>query len=348
MTQAATASIGHNSGSVGQILEVDPQALFNEPTLLTDLETEIREQIEDFQPDLSTASSRSEIATLAASIARRKTAIDKAGMAMTEKWREDTADVNKIRSALKLSLDALRDLARRPLNEWEDRETAREQDAMRIQRDISAAFNTPADLGLEKLQATIDEWEAFDIPEELFGLNIDAVREQKDQAIAHLRALFDAATQRAADAAELLELRANAEAQKRAEDKLKAAQDALERQEAQAEQAEIDRKAEAEQAEARAEEQAARQAEEIAAAEARGVQAAEAAAAKLRQETEQAEAAAKAKVDAKIADNRHRKRITNKVAEQIVELVHSLGLDDAIKISKAIADGEIRNAQINF
>jgi colicin import membrane protein len=75
--------------------------------------------------DVSTATGRAEIRSVAHQIARTKTALDGEGKKLTEGWRKATALVNAERNACQERLDALKEEIRKPLTEFEQRETKR-------------------------------------------------------------------------------------------------------------------------------------------------------------------------------------------------------------------------------
>ena len=146
---AAKAEIGHNSASVGEMLAENPEVLFREKDMLPALIQSIEKEIADHKPDLKTEKGRKAIASLAYSIAKRKTSLDESGKALNAKMRKELDVVDEVRRKLRDSLDGLRDKARAPLDAWEKAEEDRKTyvnetrgiyaDAMRLSMDATFA-----------------------------------------------------------------------------------------------------------------------------------------------------------------------------------------------------------------
>ena len=241
--------------------------------LLAQVEAKVRAHV----PDLTTAKGRDAIKSLAYAVSRSKTALDDAGKKLTEDARAQIADVNAQRKVITDRLDALRDEARKPLTDWEAAEETRKADLMRRLQRIEPVW--PADTlpSVEALAGHIANVEAIAIDNSWQEFE-DQAQLRKDRALAKLRPMHAAAVVREEQAAELAQLRAEAEA-RRAEDAKRAAEEqakrdaeaAAERQRQAAEveaiaraRAETERQQAAENARIRAEQAAA---ERIAAAE---------------------------------------------------------------------------------
>ena len=203
-----TPGPGHNSASFVEMVENDPGVVFRETEVLPSLIKEIRDEIEAAKVDLSTDKGRKAVASRAAKIARRKTAIDAAGKELNEEHRKAINAVDAVRREARSTLDELRDTARAPLDEWEANEEAR-VDALKARLEsLRVAHDTLGDepasahiiAVLRRVEETpIDEtWEEF---------TADAAR-YKDQAIATLRHMLTIAAKREEEAAELERLRA--------------------------------------------------------------------------------------------------------------------------------------------
>ena len=228
--------------------------------------TRMKAETDKLVPDTSTAAGRDEIRSMAARVIRSNASIDKARLDLTRQWRDQTKQANDAGKSIDERMRGLAAEVRKPLTDWEAAEAAR------IERNRAIVDRIKADAAIS------DDDTAASVEERgraVHALTFDgdwtpAERtEAQDAQIATVKALVGARNmlaQRAADAAELERLRAEA-----------AERDAKEA----AERAERDRIA--------AEEQAQRDAQE---AEAQRVKDEEAAAAREAERAAQAEEAA--------------------------------------------------------
>lgn len=99
--------------------------MFNDKSNVDRVIDIIRERVSGFEPDLSTAKSREEIASLAYKVTRSKTYLDGLGKQQIDDMRKAIDYVNAMRRHLCFSLDGIRDEVRKPLNEWEAEELKR-------------------------------------------------------------------------------------------------------------------------------------------------------------------------------------------------------------------------------
>lgn len=76
-------------------------------------------------PDTSTKKGRDSIASLAYRVSRSKTVLDDAGKSLNEAARAEISIVDAARRKVREQLDALRDEARKPLDDWEAAEEQR-------------------------------------------------------------------------------------------------------------------------------------------------------------------------------------------------------------------------------
>ena len=332
MTEQAT--IGHNSAGVGEMLAEKPELLFTEGGMLDTLIEEIETEISAHEPDLDSDKGRKAIASLAYSIAKRKTALDNAGKELNEEHRKAINAVDAVRKRMRDSLDELKDRARLPLTEWEKAEEDR-KDRINQVRDLLArrpAFGASAD----EIQAMIDSVKAADcdslVLQDLTQLVLDEQSDAIEQLQAAHRAAIEAEQQRAA----LEQMRQ----QKEAEEK---------RQREQAEKAEAEAR---EKARIEAAEKAA--AERAAAAERQKAQDAidtanrerAAAEAKLRAEEERKASEAREEA-ARQADKEHRSAVMKSAKEAIME--HGDVSEDRAKaIVLAIVAGSVPHVTLRF
>lgn len=201
-------------------------AMFTAENGLDPLIERIAAEVRAHVPDLTTAKGRDAIKSLAYKVARSKTMLDDAGKLLTDEQRKAIATVDAARRKMREALDALKDEARKPLDDWEAAEATRIQNLKnRLERLTNAA---PAEETEEAFAELIGRVEAVNPEDGTWGEYLmDAVR-AKDATLKRLR-----------DAAELSRLRREAAARAEAD---RIAQEAA----AAAEAERIEREAEAE------------------------------------------------------------------------------------------------------
>jgi colicin import membrane protein len=113
----------------------NPQACITNPADYSAFYKAVVAECEKFVPDLSTATSRKEIASLAYKVTRSKTAIDDAGKKLTEGWRKQISEVDETRRKIRNDLEVLAAKVRKPLTEWERAEEDRRE---RVEQQLRA------------------------------------------------------------------------------------------------------------------------------------------------------------------------------------------------------------------
>lgn len=285
--------------------------------LLARVEAQARAHV----PDLTTEAGRKAIASNAYKVATSKTALDKAGKALTEDLRAQVSAVNAVRNAAVDRLEALKVEVRAPLTEWEGAEKARidhfEGMLRGMDRGILATNPSAAEIAAE-----IAEVESIQVDETWREFRDGAARTQA-KVLAALREALG--RQRAAEAerAELEALRAE-KAAREARDRAEAAEKEAEARRIAQAKAEEDRQARiaiereeaarlaAERATAEAERAAA---ERIAAAE-RAAQAAEEKAERDRKAADEAAARAVEQERLRAAEQRRQEEAAREKREQ--------------------------------
>jgi colicin import membrane protein len=317
---------------------------------------EIAARAKAYRPDVSTATGRKEIASIAYKVAQSKTLLDGMGKDLVAGWKRQASLVDEERRKARDFLDALKEEVRAPLTAYEQAEEARlaeHEAAIAAIRENPDFYTTPqpsADFArrLEYLRAYPQRnWQEFE------RRALDAIAAE----IALAERAHAAAVAREAEQAELARLRAEAEEAARQ----KAEQERAERDERiAAEAAEAARK----EAEARAAAEMERVEQEKAAAEARA-QEADARAERQRIEGEQrAEreraaaveterrrvAAEKAAEDAenarRAADRAHKGRINSAILAALME--RGFGDEQSRALIAAMAKGEIPHVRIAY
>lgn len=365
--------------------KADLEAMFRAENGLDPLVAMIEAKVRAHVPDLSTRKGRDEIKSLAYMVARSKTALDDAGKALNEEVRTQINAVDAARRSIREKLDALRDEARKPLDDWEAAEEARVKKLKdRLERVRLAHTMLPEDPTSEQIAALLARVEGIEIDGTWSEFADDAGR-YKAQAVTTLQHLRDATAERERQAAELEALRREKAEREEADRLSREAAEEAERVRLEAERAERDRiaaeKAEAdrlarveaekqeaariaaEQAEARAKAEAERAAREAAEREAAMARAQAEAEARHKREMEEAkareEAAAQAErdriaaehraaqmaADRRAADQAHRKRIRDAIAAALASMA---GAATPEAIADALMAGKIPHCEVKL
>lgn len=344
--------------------------------------TKLEQQIKDAEPDVTTNVGREAIASLAYKISRTKTGLNDAAAALTADQKAIIDVVNKERREMRDELDALRDRARAPLNEWEAEE--KERKAL-VEATVFGLANikthpafgkTAIECNSEQLASIINKLASTKYQPSVYLDRLEEVQALHGEAIASIEVLYSNAKVQEAQQAELEELRALKQ-QREEEDRLRAEEEAAaEAEKKRIEQARIDeenRKAEAERLEREAKERADRQAQEAIdvanqrakdAEELAERQAQEAEDDKIRIEKEAKERAefaakeernrqariaetARLQDEERAADLKHRRKI-NKAALAAILKVSEVSEDQGKMIVQAISKGHVPHISIKY
>lgn len=174
--------------------------------LIAMIEAEVRSHV----PDVTTKRGRDAIASLAYKVSRSKTALDEAGKALNEDARRQIDVVDASRRRVRQSLDALRDEARKPLDDWEAAEELRLNDLKSRLRALDAG-RADATSTAAHIAEVLAEIEAIGLGEDWQEYQSDAAL-AKDKALTELRRNLEIATRREEEQAELARLQAEAAA----------------------------------------------------------------------------------------------------------------------------------------
>lgn len=298
---------------------------------LDDYLEQIRQAVNEV-PDLSTKKGRDRVASLAASVSRSKTAIEKPGREYLKRLKEAVRPAEAEIKRFVDACDELRDATRRPLTEWEaEQERIKAEEAAKIKADDDRKkFESDHEIALlmnDKHDREVAEKKA----------------EAERQRVAHEEELKRQAAEQAKREAEQKAAADLAAAKKREEDAIAAkaqaellAKQAKERAEQEAKDAAA--KAEAEKQAAIAAEQ--RKAQEEADRIKREAEAKEAA--RLAEEKRIADEKA-----AREADVKHRKAVGTEIVNALTANT-SISRDQAIEVLKAMMYGLVPRTQINY
>lgn len=298
---------------------------------LDDYLEQIRQAVNEV-PDLSTKKGRDRVASLAASVSRSKTAIEKPGREYLKRLKEAVRPAEAEIKRFVDACDELRDATRRPLTEWEseqERIKAEEAALVKAEEDRKK-FESDHEMALLMNDASDRE-------------QAEKKAEAERQRIAHEEELKRQAAEQAKREAEEKAAVDLAAAKKREEDAIASRAQAellakQERERAEQEAKDAAAKAEAEKKAAIAAEQ--RKAQEEADRIKRDAEAKEAA--RLAEEKRISDEKAKREADVK-----HRKAVGTEIVNALTANT-SISREQAIEVLKAMMDGLVPRTQINY
>ncbi len=294
----------------------DALATFTTLGALDPILLQIRAHIDAFDPDISTATGRDRIKSMAYAVARSKSALDTIGELLAKDAKKLPKKIDAGRKHARDTLDGWRDEVRAPLDKWEADEKARTDAHVAGIEALSAIVAMPAGTA-DQIKAQIAETEAVSDGEDREEFR-DGFRLAKASALKSLAEKLAWREQYDAEQAELAKLRAEAEARAEADRKLRAAEDAAKRER---EQREAIARAAAE-AETRAREAAERREAELIAkaqdAERRAAEADERARVKALADAKRIEDEARAAADARERDRTHKAKINRGAVEALI------------------------------
>ena len=298
-----------------QVITIDDISEENAPTIfvaggLSRFIDAVKDEVCAEVPDLTTKKGRDRIASLSATVSKRKAAVEKPGRDYLRHIKALPKVVEDELREFVIAMNTLRDQVRQPLTDWEAADTARKD---RHVDAIQAIEDLAVDLGLltaSELRAGITTAEAVQIDKHWEEFEVEAAR-TKDHVLTRLRAALSAREQYEAEQAELARLRAEVEAQAQRDREAQIAREAEERARREAEQ----------RAQAERDAAAKREAEAKAAADRRELelkfaaeQAERAAAQAAREKIESEQRAAQQKADDEL---RHQQAIAQAEADRI-------------------------------
>jgi septal ring factor EnvC (AmiA/AmiB activator) len=158
-------------------------------------------------PDLSTDKGRKRIASLAATVARSKTAVDDAGRLYLKKLKEQPKVIEAELRKFETDMNALRDEVRKPLNEWQ---AARDAEEDRLQAGIDqvvARFTLAADATADEIQGALFGLEQEPLTVEDFGHRLEEAEQKRAYGITVLTEALAKRQQYENEQAELVENR---------------------------------------------------------------------------------------------------------------------------------------------
>jgi hypothetical protein len=320
----------------------------------------VRDEIDDFKPDLTTAKGRKEIASMANKVAKAKTALDKMGKDLVAELKKQPALVDAERKRMRDTFDEWKKEVRAPLTEYEEAEKKRVeeiQDRVKEINTLAIAEFSDAEEIVPEMKERIDVIENIEIDENFEEFR--AIAEQaKHAALTSLKDKLKHREKYEADQRELVILRQKQAEQEEKERKERLEREAKERQEKMEREAKERAEREAEEKIRRekelAEQEAQAQKQKADEAERRRI-AAEERAAQVAIETEKRikrEAELKAQEEAKEkarreADLLHRTK-TNRAAADAFMSIEGVDENLAKEIVSLIVKNQVPNIRINY
>jgi len=332
------------------LVEIPPQnalAVFTSATAIDPILARVKREIDAFVPDVSTASGRRAIASIAHKVAQSKTALEAVGKRLADEQKEVPKKIDATRRKIRDTLDAWKDEVRQPLTDWETIEDAR----------TNAHVNKIAEIGDLAASARLPNVSANDLRKMLAtvaAVVIGPACEEfeaeyaiaKETAVTALQPAIVAREQYEAEQAELVRLRKEAAARAEADRIEKIKKEAADAARLEAENdARVERERVANAAKLAAAEAARKDAEHkaaIAAAEQRAVDMA----AKIKAEHEAAAAAERAAQAKREADTKHKAAINRAALAVLVE--HGIGEESAKLVIKLIAGKKVPAISIQY
>lgn len=343
---------------VNQIVRIEDLNETNAPAVfghgrLGEFVAKVKSEITPEVPDLTTKKGRDRIASLAAKVARSKTAVDGAGRQYLKKLKAMPKDIEAELREFIAQMDALRDEVRKPLTDWEDAIKAEEARIQATIEDMVAVFTLDGDMSLDQLGERLECLINDPVTAEVYGARLDEACRLRGEGIELVRAAITKREQYEAMVAENERLRAEQARHEQEERERAAAARAVaeekERNRIDLEQREKERQSLAQEA-----------ADKIRDAELR--------AAKAIQDAEDAERRAKAKAEderisaefdaqrkrneearqeqARQQNKEHRKAVNNAALKGLVE--QGLSADCAKQAIIAIASGKVPGVTIKY
>lgn len=216
-----------------EVKTLKPAEVFTEEGIQK-LIAQVKASVTDKPLDLTTEKGRKEIASLAYTVARSKTAVDNLGKEAIEEPKKFIDAVNRFRKVWREEMDTLKADVRRPLDEFEAREKIRVDEHKQAldMLDVLVRDHNDTVEGIERNLQILEvrykrEWQEFkEVADQAYSRTKDALRFALSEANKRAEEAKKAAEEQAAKDKELEELRAfkaeqEAKAKKEAEEAAK-------------------------------------------------------------------------------------------------------------------------------
>ena len=323
----------------------------------------VREKVDTFTHDLTTAKGRSATASLSAKVSKAKTFLDGLGKKLVEDQKREIKLVDESRKSMRDQLDQLRDEARAPLTAWENAEKQRLDDLESAIQELKE-MGKPVDGATAQIYMEIhDKLSSIQIDDRYQERKVEAFSEQQ-KSLGWLATKITELNIAEAKKAELEKLRKEAEIRAKKDEEERLRQEGVERAKAEAEakiaaeKTKVEQEAQAKEDQAKAKELEALRAKQEAeqklkdAKEEHEKQIA-LVQKQLNEAQENAVRKAQAEAEAKIAeekkreaDETHNKKIKTEAKLAFMQI--GLSQEDAVKVVIAICDNRIPHTKIRF
>jgi aminopeptidase N len=296
----------------------------------------IRKEVEQFQPDISTEKGRKAIASLARKVSSSMARLEEYGKNLSMNIKRQATGIDGERKRMKGILTALRDQARKPLDDYEEAVKARVDAHEQALLAVSELSNVPFGASVVEIEERIAKLDEFALrPWEEFADRFSLANDAVSLRLGNILALTKKQEEDQAAFAKLEAERIARESKEAQERQAKEQAERDERIAAEATQrAEAASQREKEAAEARA-----------AKAEQEAKEAAERATAAEQKRAADAKAAEDAAALARENDKAHKAKINNAAVESLVAFMPK---DVAKEVVTAIAQGKIPNVKIAY
>lgn len=211
------AAIAEPTTDIATIIETNPVAVLLDQRTYSDFLKHIKAETDAFVPDLSTATSRKEIASLAYKVTRTKTAIDNAGKKLNEDARSKINKVDEQRRKIRGELETLAEQVRKPLTDWEQAEEDRIEAAAKFFDVVRAFRHIQHGAGSGAIRDQLDTINEMTVDAAVLRERADEAAAALEDAKHYLTAQLELMLRAEADARDLEKLRAEQEARQKAE-----------------------------------------------------------------------------------------------------------------------------------
>jgi len=153
----------------------------------------IREEALSYAPDVTTTTSRAQIASVAAKVAKAKVAIDAIGKTLVDPIKAQAKVIDTQRKHYKDSLDVLKMEVRKPLSDWEEEQAAlkarREQEVYKLEQYcITTSSTTGEVLPLARLEKQLEYIEQYELEKADLGEFEEAAKTAIQSGLVTVRA----------------------------------------------------------------------------------------------------------------------------------------------------------------
>ncbi len=101
---------------------------------------QVKDEVNNFEHDLSTGAGRKRSASLAAKVAKMKVKLDNLGKDLVAEWKSNSKKVDGARKKMRDDLDELKVIARKPLSDWEaEQERIEAEKQAQLEAEMKAA-----------------------------------------------------------------------------------------------------------------------------------------------------------------------------------------------------------------